>query len=103
MTVHFVNVSVHELPIIPLGNFSLGSRRALRGNDIEVCFSSVGKGPQKAYYENLIAKKNFTKVSICTVWLSSEDYPIMLGKWAIWGLVSGPLWGLGKWAIKGTG
>ena len=43
-------------------------------------FDCAGKGPQKAYYEKLIATKNFTKVKICTVWLSAEDYPIMLGE-----------------------
>ena len=39
----------------------------------------TGKGPLKSYYESIIAKKNMKKVVVCTLWLSAEDYPIILG------------------------
>lgn len=39
----------------------------------------TGKGPLKEYYEKEISKKNFNKVTICTLWLSAEDYPVLLG------------------------
>lgn len=39
----------------------------------------IGKGPQKEYYQNLIKQKRFEFVSICTPWLTAEDYPILLG------------------------
>ena len=45
-----------------------------------------GKGPLKSYYEGIIAKKNFVKVIIRTMWLASEDYPLILGtahKWHV--------------------
>jgi beta-1,4-mannosyltransferase len=38
----------------------------------------TGKGPLKSYYEDLIRKRNFTKVHVSTMWLSSEDYPALL-------------------------
>lgn len=41
--------------------------------------SLPGKGPQKDYYEKLIASKKFIHVTICTLWLTAEDYPILLG------------------------
>ena len=37
----------------------------------------------KKYYEDLIKTKDFKHVSICTMWLSNEDYPVMLGKSSI--------------------
>lgn len=39
----------------------------------------TGKGPLKSFYEGEIAKKNFKKVTICTLWLEAEDYPLLLG------------------------
>ena len=39
----------------------------------------TGKGPLKSYYEGLIRGKRFEKVNIITMWLSSEDYPVLLG------------------------
>ncbi|XP_019642059.1 PREDICTED: chitobiosyldiphosphodolichol beta-mannosyltransferase-like [Branchiostoma belcheri] len=39
----------------------------------------TGKGPQKEYYQGLIAKKKFQHVQICTPWLAAEDYPKLLG------------------------
>lgn len=38
----------------------------------------TGKGPQKDHYMQLIAKKMWTKVSILTPWLESDDYPKLL-------------------------
>ena len=40
----------------------------------------VGKGPLREYYEEIIKAKNLNKVKICTLWLSSEDYSLLLGK-----------------------
>ena len=48
-----------------------------------VLFLLLGKGPLRAYYEDLIKKKQLQKVSICTMWLSFEDYPALLGKYRI--------------------
>ncbi|XP_033119041.1 chitobiosyldiphosphodolichol beta-mannosyltransferase-like [Anneissia japonica] len=39
----------------------------------------TGKGPQKKYYQDIIAKKSFKHVKICTPWLTAEDYPLLLG------------------------
>jgi beta-1,4-mannosyltransferase len=39
----------------------------------------TGRGPLKAYYEGEIAKMEFAKVTIRTVWLAAEDYPKLLG------------------------
>jgi len=40
----------------------------------------TGKGPMKKYYEDLIKTKDFKHVSIFTMWLSDEDYPVLLGE-----------------------
>ncbi len=42
--------------------------------------SPPGKGPLREHYEQCIAKKNFSHVTIKTIWLSAEDYPLMLGE-----------------------
>lgn len=39
----------------------------------------LGKGPQKEYYEKIIASKKWTSVRIKTLWLTAEDYPKLLG------------------------
>ncbi|XP_072035603.1 chitobiosyldiphosphodolichol beta-mannosyltransferase-like [Amphiura filiformis] len=39
----------------------------------------TGKGPMKKYYMDIIAKKNWKHVKICTPWLTAEDYPKLLG------------------------
>ncbi|EDV19433.1 uncharacterized protein TRIADDRAFT_33634 [Trichoplax adhaerens] len=39
----------------------------------------TGKGPLKEYYQELIQKKSFKCISICTPWLKAEDYPKILG------------------------
>ena len=41
---------------------------------------TVGKGPLRKYYEEMIKTKNLIKVKICTLWLSSEDYSLLVGK-----------------------
>ena len=33
----------------------------------------------KKYYEDIIASMKMKHVSICTLWLSDEDYPLLLG------------------------
>lgn len=40
----------------------------------------TGKGPEKAYYINKIneMKSSWSKVSIETVWLDADDYPVLL-------------------------
>ena len=45
----------------------------------------TGKGPMKKYYLDIIAKKHWQHVQICTPWLAAEDYPKLLGN-AIFGL-----------------
>ena len=42
---------------------------------------TVGKGPLRAHYEKIIEEKNFKYVEIVTMWLASEDYPMLLGEW----------------------
>ncbi|XP_062999667.1 chitobiosyldiphosphodolichol beta-mannosyltransferase [Elgaria multicarinata webbii] len=39
----------------------------------------TGKGPQKEYYNKLIAALHFRHIQICTPWLEAEDYPRLLG------------------------
>lgn len=39
----------------------------------------TGKGPQKEMYRAKINQLNLTHVSIITMWLEAEDYPILLG------------------------
>uniref|UniRef100_X1Z4C9 Chitobiosyldiphosphodolichol beta-mannosyltransferase n=1 Tax=Capitella teleta TaxID=283909 RepID=X1Z4C9_CAPTE len=39
----------------------------------------TGRGPQKEYYKKIIDQKSFQHVSICTPWLTAEDYPKLLG------------------------
>ena len=39
----------------------------------------TGKGPQKAIYEEKISRLNLTRLSILTMWLEAEDYPVLLG------------------------
>ncbi len=41
--------------------------------------SGTGKGPLRAHYERIIKKKSFNFVNIVTIWLSAEDYPLLLG------------------------
>ena len=39
----------------------------------------TGKGPLKAYYQEVISKTTLNHVQICTPWLEAEDYPILVG------------------------
>jgi beta-1,4-mannosyltransferase len=39
----------------------------------------TGKGPLLKYYEKIIQAKDLSHVNICTLWLSAEDYPVLLG------------------------
>ncbi|XP_028414664.1 chitobiosyldiphosphodolichol beta-mannosyltransferase-like [Dendronephthya gigantea] len=39
----------------------------------------TGKGPLKAYYQDIISKTDFDHVEICTPWLEAEDYPTLVG------------------------
>ncbi|BFZ03795.1 hypothetical protein BsWGS_06834 [Bradybaena similaris] len=38
----------------------------------------TGKGPQKTYYSERIARKEWRKVQFCLPWLAAEDYPLIL-------------------------
>ena len=53
--------------------------KANKGNLPSVMCIITGKGPLKSHYESIIAKKAMNKVTICTLWLSAEDYPVILG------------------------
>ena len=39
----------------------------------------TGKGPLKAYYQEVISKTTLNHVQICTPWLEAEDYPVLVG------------------------
>lgn len=39
-----------------------------------------GKGPEKAKYEQQIKKLKLRRVAFRTMWLSAEDYPLLLGE-----------------------
>lgn len=40
-----------------------------------------GKGPEKEKYEERIRKLSLKRVAFRTMWLSAEDYPLLLGNW----------------------
>ncbi|XP_074317204.1 UDP-glycosyltransferase TURAN [Silene latifolia] len=42
-------------------------------------FIITGKGPEKEIYEQKIKKLNLRRVAFRTMWLSAEDYPMLLG------------------------
>ncbi|KAF5949773.1 hypothetical protein HYC85_011766 [Camellia sinensis] len=42
-------------------------------------FIITGKGPEKEKYEEKVKKLNLKRVSFRTMWLSAEDYPLLLG------------------------
>lgn len=44
-----------------------------------VCFIT-GKGPTKAHYLDVMARRRWRHVQICTPWLEPEDYPRLLGE-----------------------
>lgn len=39
-----------------------------------------GKGPEKEKYEEKIKKLNLKRVAFRTMWLTPEDYPLLLGE-----------------------
>lgn len=39
-----------------------------------------GKGPEKEKYEEKIRKLHLKRVAFRTMWLSAEDYPLLLGR-----------------------
>ena len=55
-------------------------------------FPLPGKGPLKEYYQGIIAQKNFSHVTICTLWLSAEDYPLLLGTVLLIGPIRNCAW-----------
>ncbi|KAG9155386.1 hypothetical protein Leryth_017914 [Lithospermum erythrorhizon] len=42
-------------------------------------FIITGKGPEKEKYEHKIRKLNLKRVAFRTMWLTAEDYPLLLG------------------------
>lgn len=42
-------------------------------------FIITGKGPEKHKYEEKLRKLNLKRVAFRTMWLSAEDYPLLLG------------------------
>lgn len=55
------------------------NEKACKGDLPSIMCIITGKGPLKSYYERIIAKKEMKKVVISTLWLSAEDYPLLLG------------------------
>ena len=45
----------------------------------KLLFVITGKGPLKEKYEKEISKMSMRRVRIITMWLSAEDYPLLLG------------------------
>ena len=47
------------------------------------CFSCIpnflGKGPDRKKYEDQIKRLKLRRVALRTMWLASEDYPLLLG------------------------
>ena len=60
----------------------------------------------KAYYEGEIAKKDWSKVTVRTLWLQAEDYPLLLGRvccvWE-WDRVGAPCVGVTVGVVVGVG
>lgn len=42
-------------------------------------FLITGQGPLRAHYEGQIARLTLTKIRLCTLWLSPEEYALLLG------------------------
>lgn len=45
-----------------------------------------GKGPEKEQYEEKIRRLRLKRVAFRTMWLSAEDYPLLLGRLCIFNL-----------------
>ena len=43
-------------------------------------FDNEGKGPNKEKYEEKIRQLKLNRVAFRTMWLSAEDYPLLLGR-----------------------
>lgn len=54
-------------------------RTQLASVDGEFCAIITGKGPEKEEYEKKIRALNLKRVAFRTMWLSAEDYPLLLG------------------------
>lgn len=53
---------------------------------IEGCFSLIGwtgKGPMRGIYEERIRKLRLRRVAFRTMWLTAEEYPLLLGNFCI--------------------
>jgi beta-1,4-mannosyltransferase len=48
-------------------------------NDIKMLVIITGKGPNKSKYEEIISNLQLGHVKIITLWLSAENYPLLLG------------------------
>lgn len=48
-------------------------------SDLEFIFFHEGKGPEKEKYEEKIRRLHLKRVAFRTMWLSAEDYPLLLG------------------------
>ncbi|GLT59712.1 hypothetical protein SLA2020_325170 [Shorea laevis] len=46
---------------------------------VMLLFIITGKGPEKEKYGEKIRRLNLKFVAFCTMWLSAEDYPLLLG------------------------
>lgn len=47
---------------------------------LELFFLHEGKGPEKEKYEEKIKRLRLKRVAFRTMWLSAEDYPLLLGR-----------------------
>jgi hypothetical protein len=47
--------------------------------DLESISLQQGKGPEREKYEEKIRRLNLKRVAFRTMWLSAEDYPLLLG------------------------
>ncbi|CAB4399266.1 UDP-Glycosyltransferase/glycogen phosphorylase [Rhizophagus irregularis] len=83
----------HDRPILIISStswtadedFSILLKAAQRCDEVEdetfpkLLFVITGKGPLKEKYEKEISKMSMRRVRIITMWLSAEDYPLLLG------------------------
>lgn len=47
-------------------------------------FTDKGKGPEKEKYEAKIKRLKLKRVAFRTMWLSADDYPLLLGIFFPW-------------------
>ncbi|PPD94192.1 hypothetical protein GOBAR_DD08772 [Gossypium barbadense] len=65
---------LYWMKMIPLMKGSSGRRSLVESN---TC--TLGKGPEKEKYEEKIKRLNLKRVAFRTMWLSTEEYPLLLG------------------------